>query len=203
MYDTAVLEANVSLNTHQINVISTMVDILELELKILNKKINSVYCNAVFNLSKVLTNINHLDVGDTHVLIYSPYDQHCVSLLKSTSMSVTQIYSNYKEINKLSDDIYIPNSLDDTKATRIRPLINGFRKLVLGLLVHPIDDVATKGEALAITGMLRKFSQLVLTKKSTKQTAVDLENTNPSSLTCRTLIDLVQKTITKTKQKKT
>ena len=61
------LEATVALNTYQTNVISTMVDILELELKILNKKTDSVYCDAVFNLSKVLTIMNRLNVTDTHL----------------------------------------------------------------------------------------------------------------------------------------
>ena len=67
----------------------------------------------------------------------------------------------------------------------------------MGLLVHPVNKIKKDSESLLIAGKLRKFSQLTLQETATHKTMIDLENTTGGSLTCQTLIDLVQDELTK------
>ena len=95
-YDSAVLEAKVVLDTYQKSVISSMTDILELELKILNPKIDELFCRAANKMAHTLILLNNFDVIDVSVLVYLTFDHYSTTLLKPTSMSFV-FFEKYKE----------------------------------------------------------------------------------------------------------
>ena len=69
-YDSTVLEAKVALDTYQKSVISPMIDILELEIKIIDPKTDSFFCQAINKLVHAMIILNKLDETDVSVLVY-------------------------------------------------------------------------------------------------------------------------------------
>ena len=68
-----------------------MINILKLEMKIVNPKIDTLFCQAINKLANVLIILNKLDEKDVSVLVYLTIDHYNTSVLKPTSMT-SQIY---------------------------------------------------------------------------------------------------------------
>ena len=72
-------------------------------------------------------------------------------------------------MNKVAGDIYVHKSNTIEQVNQVWLLISALSKIILGLLVYPIDALMKKGEDLALTGQLRVFYQLIMKELATKK----------------------------------